>query len=91
VSNNASNGSRPPVPAKPDAHGQAAMLLIESLLHGLIERKVLTLIEVVEIVDAAAEVKTEIGRELQEPSALRQQSVALLEAISISLKRDLGA
>lgn len=39
-----------------DAHGQAALLLVESLVHGLIARSVISVTEAVEIVDVAAEV-----------------------------------
>ena len=40
------------------------MLLVESLIHGLIARSVISVAEAVEIVEVAAEVKTEIAEEL---------------------------
>ena len=81
-----------PVPAgltEPDAHGQAAMLLVESLIHGLIARSVISVAEAVEIVDVAAEVKADIGADLGDSPATLHKSLTMLEAISISLKHDL--
>ncbi len=40
-----------------DAHGQAALLLVESLLHGLIAHSALTVKQAIEIVEIAADVK----------------------------------
>lgn len=39
---------------EPDAHGQAEMLLVESLIHGLIARSVISVADAVEIVEIAA-------------------------------------
>ena len=52
-----------PFPAniEPDAHGQAALLLAESMLHTLLARGVVTLEEAVEVVQTAAEVKVEVA------------------------------
>jgi hypothetical protein len=82
-----------PVPAlapvrEPDAHGQAAMLLVESLIHGLIARSVISAEEAVEIVDTAAEVKAEVAADLGDSPETMRGSLALLEAISRSLKGD---
>jgi hypothetical protein len=46
---------------EPDAHGQAAMLLVESLLHGLIARSVIGVADAIEVVAVAAEVKEEVA------------------------------
>ena len=73
-------------PREPDAHGQAAMLLVESLIHGLVERNVLTVGDAIEIVDVATEVKSEIGPELGDTSENLQKSITMLRAISTSLK-----
>lgn len=75
--------------AEPDAHGQAAMLLSESILHGLIARSVLTVPEAIEIVEVAAEVKEEIAAELGDSAATMNRSLALLGAIRLSLASDL--
>lgn len=73
----------------PDAHGQAAMLLVESLVHGLIARRVLTVADAVEIVDVAAEVKIDTAGELGDLPANHRKSLYLLTAISGSLRLDL--
>lgn len=72
----------------PDAHGQAAMMLVESLIHGLIASGVLTVVDAVEIVDIAAEVKADKAAELGDSPANLQKSLVLLEAIGLSLARD---
>lgn len=72
----------------PDAHGEAAMLLVESLVHGLIARDVISVADAVEIVDVAAEVKADVGRELGDSPTDLRRSLSLLNAISSSLRRD---
>ncbi len=74
----------------PDAHGQAAMLLVESLIHGLIARDVLTVADAVEVVDVAAEVKADIAGDLGDSPANLRRSLGLLKAISASLNRDIS-
>ena len=71
---------------EPDAHGQAAMLLVESLIHGLIARSVISAEEAIEIVGTAAEVKAEVAADLGDSPETMRGSLALLEAISRSLK-----
>ena len=73
----------------PDAHGQAAMLLVESLIHGLIARSVLTVEDAFEIVGIAAEVKEEVAAEMGDSPATMERSLTILGAISASLKNDL--
>ena len=74
---------------EPDAHGQAALLLVESLIHGLIERKILSVADAVEIVDIATQVKSEIGAELGDTAETLQKSINMLRAISASLRLDM--
>lgn len=74
---------------RPDAHGQAAMMLAESLLHGLVARSVISVPDAVEIVGIAAEVKEEIAFELGDDAATMQKSLDLLESIRASLANDL--
>lgn len=74
-----------------DAHGQAAMLLVESLIHGLIEKRLLSVAEAVEIVDVATEVKIEGGAELGEQPETLRASINLLQNISASLRYDIDA
>ncbi|PXA84787.1 hypothetical protein DMC47_39185 [Nostoc sp. 3335mG] len=73
----------------PDPHGQAALLLVESLLHGLIEKRALTIDEAVVIVDSAAEVKAEIAADLGDTPEALQKSLSLLNSIAESLRHDL--
>lgn len=72
----------------PDAHGQAALLLVESLIHGLLERRLITVADAVEIVDVATEVKLDVAGDLGDSPANLRKSLALLAAISSSLVRD---
>lgn len=74
---------------EPDMHGQAAMLLIESLIHGLIARGVLSVADAFEIVDVAAEVKMEIGADLGDSPSTMRGSLALLSSIGASLRQDI--
>lgn len=72
----------------PDAHGQAAILLVESLIHGLVERSVITTADAVDIVEAAAEVKLDVAVDTGESPATLLRSLSLLIGISDSLKID---
>ena len=74
-----------------DAHGQAAMLLVESLLHGLILRDVIAVEDAIEIVDTAAEVKAELVAEAGLSPAVQDKSLAALDAIRASLRQDIPA
>lgn len=79
------DGTRPTaVDNEPDAHGQAALLLSESTLHMLVERKVLTVAEAVGVVDTAADVKVEVAEAAGESNARMQASLDLLERIGSS-------
>jgi hypothetical protein len=77
------------VPREPDPYGQAAMLLVESLIHGLLARSLLTVADAVEIVEVAAEVKEEIGPSLGDSPVTLQKSIDLLDSIRRSLEFDL--
>lgn len=73
----------------PDAHGQAALLLVESLVHGLIARDLITVADAVEIVDVAAEVNADVGSDVGDSPARLRKSLGLLDAIGSSLRRDM--
>lgn len=73
---------------EPDAHGQAAMLLVESLIHDLVGRSAISVAEAIEIVDTAAEVKAEVAADLGDSPRTMRHSLALLESISRSLKSE---
>ena len=71
------------------AHGRAALILVESLLHGLIDRNILSLSEALEIVDTATEVRSEIGVEMDHAHMISRTSLYLLQAIGASLRADI--
>lgn len=72
-----------------ESHGQAALLLVESLIHALIERSVLTVAEAVEITDTAHEVERDRHDELAgSPDTVSPTGVLLL-AVKRSLELDL--
>ena len=89
MSSNASPNATSMATTVPDPHGHAAMLLVESLLHGLIARNVITVSEAVEIVDTATEISVDIARDGGRDPVDVRQSIGLLESISTSLSRDL--
>jgi hypothetical protein len=74
---------------QPDACGQAALLLVESLIHSLIAKSLLSVEEAVEVVDVAVDVNLEIANDLGDTAATLQKSLTLLRAISTSLTHDL--
>lgn len=72
-----------------EPHGEAALLLSESLLHGLIASSLLTVRQAVDIVDTAVEVRQELAGDHGTHSAGAVRSIAMLSAIRSSLERDL--
>lgn len=68
----------------PDAHGQAALLLVESILHALVERRVLTPGDAITAIQIAAEVKRDLAAQTGEAMAARDESLGLLAAIKQS-------
>lgn len=77
------------MPAQPDAQGQAALVLVESLLHGLMEQSVLSLRQTVEIIDAAIEVQTDVADAADGSAEAMWRSHSILSAMAASLKRDM--
>ncbi|WP_373488569.1 hypothetical protein [Blastomonas sp.] len=71
-----------------DAHGQAALLLIESLIHGLCENATLLTAEAIDIADRAASVQRDQAAATNDARASMWRSHALLMAISASLRTD---
>jgi hypothetical protein len=69
----------------PDPHGQAALLLVESLMHVLVEAGVLTIRQAVDAAVTAAEVKDDIADAGGEPKVLAELSRMLLVNIAASL------
>lgn len=73
---------------EPDAHGQAALLLAESILHALVETQTLTVEDALSVIETTCEVKVEFAKQAGESHSRMQQSLVLLEAISASFAID---
>lgn len=73
----------------PDPHGQAAMLLVESLMHGLITQSVITAADAIEIVNIAAEVKEEVAADMGDTIGTMKKSLAILNAIQMTLAHEI--
>lgn len=74
----------------PEAHGQAALLLVESLMHSLMEHAILTLSETVEVVETAISVQADIALAADAGRRQMWRSHALLTRIADSLSNDVG-
>lgn len=70
----------------PDPHGHAALLLIESVIHGLLDRSIITVAEAIEMVERADSVQVDVAEAADGAGAPMWQSHALLSAIAESLK-----
>ncbi len=77
-----------PAIVEPDAHGQAALLLTESLIHMLVDHRALTNTEAIEVVQIAAEVKVEVASSAGQSSKRMQESLALLTKMQTSFESD---
>jgi hypothetical protein len=71
------------------AHGRAALLLVESLIHGLTARSILSVAEAVEIVEIARDAQIAIDEDADAPSPSSQRAASLLSALMESLSIDL--
>ena len=72
--------------AEPDAHGQAALLLTESLIHMLVENRGLTNAQAVDVVHTAAVVKVEVAEAAGESRSRMLESLALLSRMEDSFQ-----
>ena len=72
----------------PDAHGQAALILAESMLHALVEAGVFTTETAIDILNVAEEVKEEKGKAFAESAAVIAKSLNLLNQIARSFAAD---
>ena len=62
-------------------HGRAALLLVESLIHSLVEKAVLTRAEAIEVIDVAVDVEEELALAEHSPgSPMRKSLLAPLAA-----------
>lgn len=78
----------PPPAGEPDAHGQAALILAESILHALIDVKTITTEQAIDVVRSAEEIKTEVAALSGESNSRMQESLELLKRIGMSLETD---
>lgn len=74
----------------PDPHGLAAMLLVESLIHCLTARSLITVPEAIEVVSIAAEVEEELCSDMPQADEVMRVSKALLESVRESLSTELA-
>lgn len=68
-----------------EAQAQAALLLIESLIHSLLDNGALTKAQAMEAIDSAAEVKAESASEEKEPERVLRKSLSLLKSMRESI------
>lgn len=82
-------GAHPERPApRFDANGQAAILLVESLVHGLIARSLITVDDAIDMIEDAVDVSEDFAREPRTHPA-EPTSFTVLNAIRNSLSIDL--
>jgi hypothetical protein len=74
--------------APPTGSGEAAILLVESLIHGLVARSVITIDEAIEIVDTASLINAEMAEARGGLSTDFSPSLTILGSISASLRLD---
>ncbi len=86
---NPQNNSRhPAIIVEPDAHGQAALLLTESLIHSLVDKGFLSIPDAVEVIEVAADVKLEVATAAGESKKRMEESLELLRRMSVSFETD---
>ncbi|GGB72341.1 hypothetical protein [Blastomonas aquatica] len=73
---------------EPDAHGQAALLLAESILHALVETRTLSIDAALSVIKTTCEVKREVAESTGESDGRMKESLALLQAISATFAVD---
>lgn len=69
---------------EPDAHGQAALMLAESILHALVEEGVLSASQAESVLRTACEVKIEVATAAGESSRRMEESLTLLRSVAAS-------
>ena len=74
--------------AEPDAHGQAALLLAESMLHAFVEKSYLSVDEALSVIATTCDVKVEVAELTGETHGRMHESLDLLRRIADSLRTD---
>jgi hypothetical protein len=83
-----SSGGCEPSSAWPEAQGRAALLLVESLLHSLVEKGLLSTQDGMSVVEGAHEIAVEFSRSMSAMGDM-DETVRILERLVDSLHRDL--
>ncbi|MDQ2892805.1 MAG: hypothetical protein M3R64_06925 [Pseudomonadota bacterium] len=86
---NENNTPIPAAPLEPDAHGQAALMLAESILHALMEGGTFTVAQALSVVATAQEIKREFAQLEGESKGRMQASLDILNTIAGSLEKEL--
>lgn len=76
-------------PPAADPHGHAALLLVESLIHELVERALLPLEGALAVIDSATSVQREFVESDTPAEDPMRKALSLLNAIGFSLRGDL--
>lgn len=71
-----------------DVHGKAAILLVESLIHSLIDRSVIGIDDAIDLVTVAMDSRTEIAADAGDSDHALDRSLSLLASIRSSLSID---
>lgn len=74
----------------PDAQGQAALLLIESLIHSLLDNGALTKEQALEAIGSAMDVKEESAGARKEAERTLRKSLSLLTNMKLSIDAHSG-
>ena len=87
------NSEEPSPDARPVVDGQAkaAILLVESLIHGLIERNLISVSDALNIIETAAAADAEINADNGPHPARLRDATTVLGSISSSLQCDINA
>lgn len=80
----------PPPTGEPDAHGQAALILAESILHALVDIGTMTSRQAHDVVQSAEEIKTEVATLSGESETRMHESLELLKRIGLSFQSDVN-
>lgn len=88
---NDNDQDQPPLaPGQGESHGRAALLLVESLIHGLCESEKLSVNEAIAIAERAADVQQDHAEEADGAGAPLWHAHSLLMNIKTSLAADEG-
>lgn len=74
--------------AEHDAHGQAAILLVESLIHALVARSVLSSADAADLIAIAIDAKKEMSSDIGTNDDKLDRPLALLYSILSSIQID---